>query len=131
MDFKTAFKFPLKMDGFGSKVFTKDNDMAFDFMESFMTHRGENILIISKPEQKKIVEIINGNSEHLFQKINGKLSYSKESSTIFIEINGVKKMFISIRGWGHLTGVGGLKLQPEVAKKLQDEFADYIIEKLS
>ena len=39
------------------------------------------------------------------------------------------KVFI-IRGWGYLTGCGGLKLDPEIAEKIQDNFAEWVVSKL-
>lgn len=36
-----------------------------------------------------------------------------------------------VRGWGHLTGSGAMNLEPEVAAKIQDEFAQWVIEKLT
>ena len=38
--------------------------------------------------------------------------------------------FITIRGWGNLTGVGAHNLPAEQAAKIQDDFANWIIWKL-
>lgn len=37
----------------------------------------------------------------------------------------------SFRGWGHLTGTGGLNLPEEKAAAVQDELIKYVIDKLS
>lgn len=42
-------------------------------------------------------------------------------------INGAE---LVVRGWGYLTGVGGLNLPDEEAAKIQDEFSDWIYETL-
>lgn len=42
-------------------------------------------------------------------------------------INGAE---LVVRGWGYLTGVGGLNLPEEEAAKIQDEFSDWIYETL-
>ena len=36
-----------------------------------------------------------------------------------------------IRGWGHLTGTGGLHLSESAAAKIQDDFGQYIVETLN
>ena len=42
------------------------------------------------------------------------------------------KPFITIRGWGYLTECGGgLCLDPDVAKKIQDDFVKWIVDKLT
>lgn len=38
-------------------------------------------------------------------------------------VNGAE---LVVRGWGYLTGVGGLNLPEEEAAKIQDEFSDWI-----
>lgn len=40
-------------------------------------------------------------------------------------VNGAE---LVVRGWGYLTGVGGLNLPEEEAAKIQDEFSDWIYE---
>jgi len=39
--------------------------------------------------------------------------------------------FILIRGWGNLTGIGGYNFDSEKASKIQDDFRDWIIYKLT
>lgn len=53
----------------------------------------------------------------------------KEYVWIKIEENWFK--IILLRGWGHLTGVGGLHLPPDVAAKIQDEFGEWIAKTLN
>lgn len=36
----------------------------------------------------------------------------------------------SFRGWGHLTGTGGLNLLEEEAEKVQDEMITYVMERI-
>lgn len=38
---------------------------------------------------------------------------------------------IVIRGWGYLTGTGGLNLAPEQAVKIQDELQGWIVKRLN
>jgi hypothetical protein len=41
------------------------------------------------------------------------------------------ELFILIRGWGNLTGTGAHHFSEEKAVKIQDDFRDWIIYKLS
>jgi hypothetical protein len=56
------------------------------------------------------------------------LSIGKTDETLILN-NG--KEFITIRGWGNLTGIGGYNFDAEKASKIQDDFRDWIIYKLS
>lgn len=40
------------------------------------------------------------------------------------------KTLLVVRGWGHLTGIGGLNLDPKEAADIQDQFAHWVISKL-
>jgi hypothetical protein len=115
--FKDVFTFPLKLCH--SKVMTADFNMAFDFILRFLDPEA---IQISDEDKQKIVDIINGENRQIKEH---KLEYQDGD----IKLNG--KPFIMIRGWGHLTGTGGLNLPGERAKELQDEFGNYIIEKLT
>lgn len=121
MNFKDYYKFPLSIwsEYCDIKVFTEDDTMAFDFAFSIGDMEPTHNL---RPEQKeKIVRIINGSDE----KSNSQPNFSYKNGTIYID----NIAFIVIRGWGHLTG--SLNLDTKKAREIQDEFADYIIKKLS
>ena len=47
------------------------------------------------------------------------------------EILNYEEPFITIRGWGNLTGIGGHNLPAKKAAKIQDDFRDWIIYKLT
>lgn len=121
--YKTAYKFPLQWDEGSSKVFTKDYTMAFDFpfMRGMFGDREE--LILSNEQQKEIVSIINGEKKG---NIVGDVEYVKDDAVVTVD----KKILLVIRGWGYLTGVGGLNIPPEKAAPIQDEFGEYIVKKL-
>lgn len=65
--------------------------------------------------------------------LNGKLAPSSSQNYEYrapeILLNG--EVLLVVRGWGHLTGAGGLNLDVDVANKIQDEFAEWVINKLS
>lgn len=47
-----------------------------------------------------------------------------------IELYKDDKLFITIRGWGGLTGIGGHNFTSEKAVKIQDDFVKYFIYKV-
>ena len=121
MTFKEVYKFPLNLRFGISKVLTADSNMAFDF---FFPMLAPNCLELSKEEKEAAVAKING-LENGFTIPNLVVDYP---TGIFYSDN---KEVLLVRGWGHLTGSSGLGLKPEVAIKIQEEFASYIYERLS
>jgi hypothetical protein len=119
MHFKKPFKLPLENSGYG-KVFTKDYHMAFDFPSKFLYPEA---FFINKDDQQKVVDLINGKYKDSSDK---SFTYDKEQGVILCE----GKEFIIIRGWGYLTGGGGLSLEAEKASKIQDDFAEFIISRI-
>lgn len=71
--------------------------------------------------------------ERVCNLLNEKVTTSKTPELTYdapeILLNG--KPSLIVRGWGHLTGVGGLNLPEEEAAKIQDEFAAWVISKLT
>ena len=112
MDFKEIYKLPFRViiDGMcamsanGVKTFT-----AFD--------------PASQKELKRIIDILNGDSTFKYDRN----SIKAEKDVIYIN----KESIVLVRGWGHLTGSGGLGMKPNDAAKLQDEFIEWIINTIS
>ncbi len=75
------------------------------------------------PTQSEIVDCINGKTKIGLDN----LKYDRLSGFI---INGDYHLIL-IRGWGYLTGTGGLNLSDKEALEIQDSLAEYIIEKLN
>lgn len=103
-------------------VFGPEYIRSFDFAMPFLHTNG---FFLSEQDQMKIVDCINGN--YIL-----KTPIEKKD----LEVKGVElylkdKIFLTIRGWGRLTGVGGMHLDPTEAAKLQDDFMNYIIEQLT
>mgnify|MGYP000147356377 CR=1 FL=1 len=116
-DFKEIYKAPFT-DTWGTV--TSDNDVhAFTFTKDVREEARELIIkalngevkMSLTPEQQEEVA-------HIFYKES--YIYAKGEDNNDIEI-------ISIRGFGHLTGIGGLKLSDEVASEIQDNFGEYIV----
>jgi len=118
--YKDYFKKPFKFLFGQTKVFTSDNQIAFDFVPKMIE---PDAYIMSFEDKQGIIDIINGAEK----KINNNFKFKCECGTIFLN----EKPFIWIRSWGRLTGTGGgLGLSSEKAKEIQDSFANFIIKKL-
>ena len=108
IDFKEVWKAPFRSDGL--YIFSDNNVMA---ATNFADDKGIKIL-------NDICDALNGKE---ITKYNN------------IQVNGceltIDGCLIVIRGWGHLTGIGGLHLEPKEAVKVQDEFIEYIVNKIS
>ena len=117
MTFKEVYKFPLKVDDYCPIItWTADKQRAFDWCVD-----------VSSKNQQELIDVING-----IKQLQFKYKFYREDSYIFSE-NPIfnNKPILSIRGWGYLTGVGGLHLSSEEATKFQDDFGDYIVEQLN
>lgn len=126
-DFSKYYKFPLKMwEGTTGKVFTDDNNMAFDWL---------------LPYGKQY----NGIKQRLLDRVNGydytpwgtkKTFYKNDNGHIVCKIEegenaGKEIKVLLVRGWGMLTGVGGYNLDPSVASQIQDDFTEFILKQLN
>jgi len=109
--FEKAFTPPFKVDDMLGWVWDANHNFAFQFL-----------INLPKDKAREFENIINGNAK---PKI--KNEYKHEEGVI--SING--KQLILMRGWGYLTGTGGLNLDSETAADIQDDLADYIVEKLN
>lgn len=72
------------------------------------------------PEEmlNRICEILNGTKP-----TKGNPGVSTKDGNIYLNGN----LILVVRGWGYLTGVGRLNLPAKEARKLQDKFAQYIV----
>lgn len=112
--FKDVWTLPLNMLEYGDHIYDKDGHMVAQFDWD-----------VKDDDQKKILNIINTGDSGIRDNLK------HESGDIFIHQNGQWLPFITIRGWGGLTGTGGYELSSEKAVKIQDSFAEYIIKKLT
>lgn len=91
-------------------VFTSDSGMALDFLRK-----------ISGDNQKRIVDILNGESQDFL---------TKNMTFLDGEILSDGTPIMCVRGWGHLIGAGGLYLPEEEAARIQDEFGEWVVKRL-
>jgi len=90
-------------------VMTADNEMAFQFNNQ------------SPNAQELFMYALNNNT--VVPKVLNPEKYRYEESYIYYEDREV----ISIRGYGHLTGTGGLNLPEHIADAVQDRFGEYLL----
>lgn len=116
MNWQDIYKLPLHNLS-KIKAYSANSVMAYDYLN--WKHPQEYY--------DHIVAIINGDieSDSMCQFIN-------EGCLIFkVNPDGGKIPILRIRGWGHLTGTGGLHLPSEKAAEIQDSFVNYIVERLN
>ena len=123
-DFKQYYKFPLKpMEGLELvKVLTDDNKMAFDWC-------WKN----SRDVYEKIINIINGNNtfRNTFNDVFTVFYYDKRDCCVYFHnVISNPTPILRIRGWGMLTD-HPYHLSEEEAKRIQDEFGEFIRNQLS
>jgi|SRR6478736_7123038 len=110
LTFKDLYQFPFRQCKYSKWVYDNKDNFIFQF---------ENV---EKETRNTFIQIING-------EVNG---YKKQNTTLKngeIFIDG--KNFITIRGWGNLTGIGAYNLEGEYAAKIQDTLAEFIVAKLN
>ena len=121
-EFKKYYKFPLKMqEHFTGKVFTQENNMAFDWLFPW-GEKYDNV-------KQRHLDKINGLESNIPKE---GVTYVHNDGIIIAKFeNGEEYKIAMIRGWGMLTGVGGYNLPAEKAAEIQDAFADYCVEMLN
>ena len=124
--FKKYFQFPLTIDEYSDMVFDKNYARAFDFELSF---NGDPVLSITRKSKEKLIKCLNDDDFKPKNDLN--LKYVINKTTILMD----NKNFITIRNWGRLTSTnysaGCFGLSVEQAKNIQDQFAEFIISKIS
>lgn len=129
-NFKEVYKLPLKYAEICPfMVLTADDQRAFDFeWQAWPTYEKEE-----KIDGKSIHDIIaklNGDDSIILENYYN-FSYNNGEIWAFSTKAKKKKHIMLIRGWGRLTGTGGLHLKVEDAAKIQDDFGQYIVETLN
>lgn len=116
MTFKEAFKFPLELR-FGS-VYDANFHKVFDFISRYVY---PDAVDVSDESKQKLIRMLNGSKE-----ITKPNNYQCIDGVIYVN----KQPCIRVRGWGYLTGTGGLNLEPEEAIIVQKEIEQYILNTL-
>ena len=109
MGFRDAFKFPLEL------VCGKIMDANFNMVADFVVN-------LKEEGMQEVVDIINGISPPTGNK-------QAEIDGEFITSKG--RQVLLMRGWGHLTGGGGLNLKEAEAITIQSAMQQFIVDKLN
>lgn len=123
-DWTECYKLPLHLVLYGCYAFDADGDMALSCFNYKYDERG-NYMAGEEERIKHIVDIINGEKPSDFEP-EWELD---ENETCQINYKGEFQFLV--RGWGHLTGCGGLNLPGELAAEMQDGFINYILDRLN
>ena len=110
MDIIEIYRPPFRSDG--SFIYSSNDIMSL--MPATVKSYPEKMLA-------RTCEILNG-----YSKPFGTADIGCENGEIYV--NG--SPLLVVRGWGYLTGVGGLNLSAEQASLIQDEFAIWVVRKL-
>ena len=106
-----------------SDVYDFDGNLVFQFADNSTLLK--NFYPFDSIKKRAIVELIKSNKFiHNFIKLNFDSSlFSVQNAHILYD----NKDFIIVRGWGHLTGIGGLNLSENNAKEIQDKLINHIL----
>lgn len=107
--YKDVYQLPLHRAEYGSWVYDAKSNFVFQF----------------ETDDNKV-------RNHIINVVNG-AEKSALSNVRHIEgiISDDDQLLITIRGWGNLTGTGGMNLPVEDAVNIQDSFADFLVAKLN
>ena len=124
--FKEIYKLPLKyVEACPFMILTADDQRALDFeWPAWPTY--EKGLGIDGKSIHDIIAKLNGDNSIILENYYN-FSYNNGEIWAFSTKAKKKKHIMLIRGWGHLTGTGGLHLKDEDAAKIQDDFGQYIV----
>ena len=119
-----CYKLPLHLDDYGSYAWDADGNIALSSFDLVYDENGD----FASGESERInhiLDIINGECPTDYE---AKWTTGDDDTT---EIYYDGKFQFLVRGWGHLTGCGGLNLPEDLAAKIQGEFIAYILGKLN
>ena len=110
MTFKEAFTFPLKLWAESAKIADAKGHHVADFC-----------IEVPVEKMQEVLDVVNGTKASEFGKarINGGYICNQSHRVILM------------RGWGYLTGVGGLNLKEEDAIRIQSEMQQYIVDQIN
>lgn len=116
--FEEVYEMPLHTGKYGDHIWSANDVMAMQFEKGFHEKFG-------REKKCDFVDLVNGAYEGIpfdFESINLRNAVEIYDGIIHIA---------TIRGWGNLIGIGALNLDGETAAKIQDEFANFVIQRLT
>ncbi len=117
---------PFHQAKYGSWVYDASSNFVFQFDEENKFDEKGNYNVGIRELREKILLSINSLDHEPIKEL--KLTVNPINP---IEIFNHGSLYITIRGWGNLTGIGGYNFNEEKAITIQDDFRDWLIYKLS
>lgn len=117
---------PFHQPKYGSWVYDSRSNFVFQFEKTEAYDSMGNYAEGVEELRQEVIFSLNSINHEPINSLN--LSVNEEDGT---EILNGGKLFITIRGWGNLTGIGGHNFGEAKAVKIQDDFRDWLIYKLS
>lgn len=118
---------PFRLDPYGSGwVYDAKGNFIFQFDEENEFNNKGHYTFGIKEFRTRVIKSLNSLNHEFIDDCEFTIN---SDSQIEILKNG--KLFITIRGWGNLTGIGGYNFSEEKASKIQDDLRDWIIYKLT
>ena len=118
-----CYKLPLHLDDYCSYAWDVDGNMALSAFD-LVYDEHDDFAPGEKERINHIIDIINGECPTDYE---AKWTTGDDVTEIYYD----GKFQFLVRGWGYLTGCGGLNLPEDLAAKIQDEFIAYILGKLN
>lgn len=116
---------PFHQSKYGTWVYDAKHNFVFQFDEEQPYDVSGNYLPGVKELREKVIWSLNSLEHDPVEELALSVNPKDE-----VEILNHGKLFITIRGWGNLTGIGGYNFDGEKAAKIQDDFRDWIIYRL-
>lgn len=123
-DWTECYKLPLHLDDYCVYAWDAESSMALSNFNLKYDEEG-NYLHGEQERIKHIIDVINGDCSSDFEP---EWDISNDDPC---KITYKGKQQFLVRGWGHLTGCGGLNLPEKLASEMQDGFIDYILGRLN
>lgn len=118
-----CYKLPLHSDDYCLYAWDVDGNMALSAFDLVYDSYGD-LTTDEKQRVTHILDIINGACPTDYE---AKWTAGDDVTEIYYD----GKFQFLVRGWGYLTGCGGLNLPEDLAAKIQDEFIAYILDRLN
>lgn len=123
-DWTECYKLPLHLDEYCVYAWDTESGMALSCFNLKYDEKGN--YLHGEPERvKHIIDVINGDCSSDFEP-EWDISNDDPCKIIY---KGEYQFLV--RGWGHLTGCGGLNLPEKLASEIQDGFINYILDRLN
>lgn len=116
------YKQPFHIAKYGGWVYDAKDNFVFQFEGDFDV-KG-NYKKGYKELCQKIIDCLNDNNSKPIESLELELKNA-------IEIYKEGKLFILIRGWGNLTGIGAHNFSSDKASKIQDDFVSWFLSRVS